>query len=89
MNNTVRPNKNEFDEWKSWPPDAVLHAFVSELRGPLSSIKGYAQLLSQAPSEEFRAEATTNIVKIVERIEASMKDMILYLNDHQAKNKSN
>jgi len=85
MNKTDSPNNNDFDNWKSWPPDAVLHAFVSELKGPLTSIKGYAQILSLDSSEELRVKATTNIVKTVERFEDLMKDVISYLNEYQAK----
>lgn len=85
MDNPKQPDKHNFDDWKSLPPDEVLHLFINELRGRLVSIKGYAQLLAINPSEEFRADATTKIIKLVEYIEKSMKDTISYINDYQAK----
>jgi len=85
MNNTVLPDKHEFDNWKSWPPDAVLHALISELKSPLNTIKGYAQILSSESSKELHAKATTGILNSVEHIETVMKDVISYLNDYQAK----
>jgi len=63
LDNTVQPDKHEWNDWKSWPPDEVLYLFINELRGRLVSIKGYAQLLAINPSEEFQADATTKIIK--------------------------
>ena len=87
MDNPNQLDKHDFDDWKSWPPDEVLLAFINELRGRLVSIKGYAQLIAINPSEEFRAKSTTNIIKIVERLEGSMQDVLSYLNDYQEKDK--
>jgi nitrogen-specific signal transduction histidine kinase len=59
MNHTDSLNpesNNNLDEWKSWPPDAVLHAVMSELKSPLTSIKGYAQLLSNESTKEFHSK---------------------------------
>ena len=87
MGNTVEPNKHEFDDWKSWPPDAVLHALVSESRNPLNTIKGYAQILSSESSQELHTKAIAGILNSVEHLEIVMKDVISYLNDYQAKGK--
>ena len=85
MNNTGLPDNHEFDDWKSWAPDEVLHALISELKRPLNTIKGYAQILSSKSSEELHAKATTGILNSVEHLETVMKDVISYLNDYQAK----
>ncbi len=85
MNETNSPNpksENNLDDWTSWPPDDVLRALVNELKGPLSSIKGYAQILSMDPDKELHARATQNILKIADKIEILMKDIVIYLNDY-------
>ncbi len=91
MNETNSQNpesENNLDNWKTWHPDDILRALVNELKGPLSSIKGYAQILSMEPDEELHARATQNILKIADKIEVLMKDIVIYLNDYYAKSRT-
>lgn len=78
---------NNFDNWKSWSPDVVLHALVSESKSPLTTIKGYAQILSCESSQELHATTITGILNSVEHLEIVMKDVMSYLNDYQVKDK--
>ncbi|RIK31242.1 MAG: hypothetical protein DCC56_03390 [Anaerolineae bacterium] len=85
MNDTVLPDNYGLDDWKSWTPDVVLRALIPELKRPVNTIKGYAQILSSESSEELHVKATTGILNSVEHLEIVIKDVISYLDDYQAK----
>jgi nitrogen-specific signal transduction histidine kinase len=73
------------DEWKSWPPEGVLQAVMSELLSPLITIKGYAQLLSNESTKDFLPEYVEAILTIVDRIENMRRGTIEYLNDYYSR----
>ena len=78
-------SNNDSDDWKSWPPDAVLHALISELKHPLTSIKGYAQLLANESTKEFHSKYVETILTIVSKMENMNKEIVEYLNDYYSK----
>ena len=55
--------------WKMKPPEEVLEAFINELRGPHSSIKGWIKIMQMDQSQEMRLRALDTIFKTIERIE--------------------
>ena len=73
------------NDWKSWPPDAVLHALISEQKHPLTSIKGYTQLLSNESTKEFHSKYIEAILTIVGKMENMNKEIVEYLHDYYAK----
>ena len=77
------PKSNNYsDDWKSWRPAAVLHAVMSELLNPLTTIKGYAQLISNESAKEFHPEYAKAILTIVDKLETMRKETVEYLNNY-------
>jgi len=78
-------SNNNLDNWKSWPPEGVLQAVMSELLMPLISIKGYAQLLSNTSTKEFHPEYAEAILTIVDKMETMRRETVEYLNDYYSR----
>ena len=79
MNDT---SPREFDNYgsleygKSRPPEEVLEAFINELKSPLTSIKGWVEMMRLEDSKDLRSKALDVIPKIIERIEKVEEEII-------------
>ena len=66
---------------KSTPPEEVLEAFINELKSPLTSIKGWVEILSLETAKELHPRALQSILYVIDRIEAVEQEIKAYLNE--------
>lgn len=81
-------NRYGLEIWKSWPPEEVLEAFINELKSPLTSIKGWVEILRMDGSKEVQSRALDSISKIIEKIEKVEDEVKEYLDEQKRKSDS-
>lgn len=72
-------NESNLDEWKSWPPEVVLAAFIQEIRYPILSIKGYAKILSDESASTLHPKAIDVISSNVARMEKLCEEALKFV----------
>ena len=69
---------------KSTPPEEVLEAFMNELKSPLTSIRGWVEILSLETVKELHPRALQSISYIIDRIEREKEKITAYMNELKA-----
>ena len=78
-------NYGSLEYWKSRPPEELLEVFSNELRGRLSSIKGWVEILRIEDMKAVHPQALDSIFSIVEYIEGHNREIKEYLDELKKK----